>query len=125
MHNYESKFNYIWVRQQGMCLRYLDNTTRMKNKWYSKRSINKYISIIGLNVNFRITELHHRAHKTKWNIEKFPLFIHSILNLAGYCKYYHVKDGSSLKITDYKCERYESFLRKHPKIVKFVNGEFE
>jgi len=69
------------------------------------------------------TELHHaRAHNTKANRKRWPLFIDSMLNLTAVSRM-HTMFPSYGKISDIECWKYEKFLRRHPKIAKYVNGE--
>ncbi len=66
-------------------------------------------------------DLHHRCRKHKWRIKKWPLFIHSLLNLELLHHTCHLsKDGSH--ISDLQAERYETFLQKHKKSADFVNS---
>jgi hypothetical protein len=68
-------------------------------------------------------ELHHKCHNTRINRKKYPLFIDSLLNLLAVNHSYHMIKPSWAKITDYQAGKYEAFLRRHPKIAMFVNGE--
>lgn len=120
MENYENKFNYIYNRQRGYCLRCMDFGNVMKNVYYSKTLIHLNIWS-GYEFN-RMTEFQHRCHNTKWRRKAFPLFIDSMFNLVGYCNKCNTNDTSSLKITDEKAARYERFLERHPQIARFVNG---
>lgn len=69
----------------------------------------------------RITELHHRAHNTKRNRKKWPLFIDSVWNLAPVNHDMHMMWPSALKIRDDEGDRKEAFLRAHPEVARAVN----
>ena len=69
-----------------------------------------------------VSDPHHRCHDTKWRVKKFPLFIHSILNIVMVNHGHHMSRPSWGKITDYQAERYERFLELHPKASIFVNN---
>ena len=69
-----------------------------------------------------LPDLHHKCRKHKWRIKKFPLFIHSILNLELLHHTCHLsKDGSH--ISDMQAERKERFLERHKKIAKWLNNQ--
>jgi len=64
----------------------------------------------------------HCASNHLWRRKKFPLFIDSILNLKLICLDCNVyKHRSFGKISDYRAERYEKFLERHPRIADWVN----
>jgi len=97
--HYEKKFWYIYKHQSGRC-------------------------VIGSSENWILPmdALHHKLHNTKVNRKKYPLFIHSILNLVGVFNALHLVRGSWGRITDIEAQKYEDFLIRHPNICNFVNN---
>lgn len=68
------------------------------------------------------TELHHaRCHDTKLNRERFPLFIDSILNVVQVCSWNHARHRSWGIWSPERCGRAEAFLKRHPRIARWVN----
>ena len=58
-------------------------------------------------------EIHHRLAKHKWRIKKFPLFIHSPMNLMTVCKACHNSGRIyDYEITDREAEVYEEYLTR-------------
>jgi hypothetical protein len=116
--NYEDKFEYIYERQKGRCA--ISNQTKKYKKNMLSAMFHYKFYYIGIS---KITELHHRCHKEKWRVKKFPLFIDSMLNLVGVNHWEHIKNPSALSITDVQAEKYEKFLEKdmHKKCRDFVN----
>jgi len=66
-------------------------------------------------------DLHHRCSDTKNNCKKFPLFIHSLLNLIPLHHGFHMNNKSWKCINTYQASKYEAFLQRHKRIAKFVN----
>ena len=99
MDNFEAKWEYLVVHYGSYC---------------PIAEENNRIAIV--------TDLHHLCHKTKWRIKKYPLFIHSMLNLRPVSNHWHLKYPSWGKITDFQAEKYERFLEKHKKISDFLNN---
>lgn len=98
MNNGIIKYNYLYYRQDGLC------------------------AICGtlMSLNEKL-DMHHKCRRHKWRLKKFPLFIDSIINLELCHHDCHLsKDGGH--ISDYQAERYEIFLRNHPKKCSFVNN---
>ncbi len=97
MKNYQAKLDYLYRHQKCIC---------PVCKEYM--SYNQGIDI------------HHKCRKHKWRMKKFPLFIHSLLNLELLHSACHLsKDGSH--IGDLQAEKMELFLKKRKKITDFVN----
>lgn len=70
------------------------------------------------------SQLHHAGvHNTKVNRKKYPLFLHSLMNLKLVNHNLHMQFGSWGKISDIEAEKRERFLERHPLICKFVNME--
>jgi hypothetical protein len=68
-------------------------------------------------------DLHHRAHRHKWRVKKFPLFIDSLLNLELCHSTCHLNKGmGSGHISDMQAEKWERFLERHKKIAQWVNN---
>ena len=55
---------------------------------------------------------HHKLPNTKYNQEKFPLFLQSPFNDAFCCRFHHENNSqhSELKITEQQAEVFEEFL---------------
>ena len=68
-----------------------------------------------------ITELHHCIHNTKINRKRFPNYIHSLWNLVGVNHWWHLNNGSWGKISLKEADIREAFLKRHPRINKFMN----
>ena len=102
MDNYKSKFLYLAIRQNWQC--------PIATKYGYSRIC---------------TELHHKLHNTKVNRKKYPLFIHSLLNLVAVNHDMHMAHPSYAKISNLQAGKYEAFLKRHPKIYEFVNGNFD
>ena len=100
MKNYLEKLEYLLKHQKHVC--------PVCNRWLS----------LGRN----IVELHHKCHKAKWRSRSYPLFIDSLLNLVVLHKRCHTENRSCFKISDYNANKINNFLKKHPKIEKFVNN---
>lgn len=96
--NYKAKFNYLYRR---------DPRCHICKKYF-------------MAVNTAI-DLHHKCHKKKWRIKKYPLFIDSILNLEIVHNICHLARGGHNSITDYRAAKIELFLVRHPAIARFVN----
>jgi hypothetical protein len=98
--NYERKFQYLWHHQHGRC------PIAWSEGWFELP-----------------TELHHRAHRTKWARRRFPLFIDSVWNLMAVAHDWHMRYPSFGKISWLEAERREQFLERHPAIARAVNME--
>ena len=96
--NYEAKMNHIRERQKGNCA-----------------------IAESLGEKAQITHPHHRLHKSKVNVAKYPLFIDSTLNLLGVNHAYHMKYPHFGKITFLRAARIEAMLERHPALSKQVN----
>ena len=101
--NYGAIFNYLLARND-LCL-------------ICKKPLENFPAVYAEKI-----DLHHKCHKTKKRILKFPLFIDSLLNLELVHHKCHLKRGGHNSITDYRAARYESFLMRHPLIAGFVNN---
>ena len=99
--HYDRKFYYLKYRQGGLC-----PIAKEKKMWAESPR-----------------ELHHRCHRTKWAIKKFPLFINSVWNLVAVCHWAHMQWGSYGKISWLEAERREAFLKRHSMIARAVNME--
>ena len=66
-------------------------------------------------------ELHHLYTDTAHHRRKCPLLIHSILNLVLVNHAVHIANPGAMGVTDYRAVRREEFLRRHPRISKWVN----
>ena len=96
--NYEAKMRYIQTRQHGLC------------------AIGKSRS-----ESFPITELHHMMHNIKMNRRRYPLYIDSVWNLIGVSHDRHMMDPYWGRINLLEADRREAFLRRHPKIAKWMD----
>ena len=56
-------------------------------------------------------QLHHKLSKSKINQQKYPLFIHSPINLVPLCIECHNKYTHLHRITYQQAEMYENFLK--------------
>ena len=65
-------------------------------------------------------DLHHMRPKAKWAIKKYPLFIHSLINLQLVHHNCHMCRTCG-HWSDYQAEKWQLFLSKHNKIADFVN----
>jgi hypothetical protein len=75
-------------------------------------------------LTLHLTDLHHAGiHNSKVNRKKYPLFIHSLMNLKLINHKYHMENGSWGKISYLEADKRERFLERHPLIAKFVNME--
>ena len=101
MNNYKHKFLYLAERQDWQC-------PIAKKYGYSRIC----------------TELHHKLHNTKTNRKKYPHFIDSMLNLVAVNHDYHMEHPSYAKVNYILADKYEEFLKRHPRFDKFVNGNF-
>ena len=57
------------------------------------------------------TSVHHRKEKAKYNVKRYPLFIHSIFNAVPLCNFHH-EHRAEWNISDDLAEAYEAWLRK-------------
>ena len=57
-------------------------------------------------------ELHHRMPKSKPNKLKYPLFIHSPINLIPLCKHHHTHSKHLFNITDKQAQMYEDWIEE-------------
>ena len=58
-----------------------------------------------------IHSIHHKLHNTKYNRQRFPLFISSPLNGVGLCYEDHTNKSHLFKVTEKEARVYEEFLR--------------
>ena len=66
-------------------------------------------------------DMHHRCSDSDINIGKYPLFIHSILNILPLFHSFHLENHSFWSITDEEAAAKEKFLENEPDIARFVN----
>lgn len=59
-----------------------------------------------------VHSIHHKLSNTKYNRERFPLFIHSPLNAIGLCENCHRNKAHSYRITESQAVIYEEFLKE-------------
>jgi hypothetical protein len=98
------KFAYLVVHQRGVCPIWHERGRR--RGW-----------------NFaRPGQLHHRLHNTNPNRRRFPLFLHSLLNLAAVNQAMHEQHPSWGRPSLLQAERIERTLRRWPRACAFVNG---
>jgi hypothetical protein len=90
--NYENKLNYLLRHQRNIC------------------------PICWSYLRLSDVQLHHKMSKVKWAVKKFPLFIHSLLNLVAVHPKCHMNNVGGLRTTPYNAERYENFLKRHKKL---------
>jgi hypothetical protein len=65
--------------------------------------------------------LHHLMSKSKWAKRKYPLLIHSLLNLVLLHDKCHLNKVGGLRMSPYNADKREQFLQKHPRITRFLN----
>lgn len=97
--NREEKVRYLYERQNGLCA-----IAMHKGK------------VIEAN-----DELHHLYTDTAKHREKCPLLIHSVWNLVLVNHQIHIANPGALGVTDYRAVKREAFLRRHPRIARWVN----
>lgn len=102
--NYWRKLGYLSDHQKGMCA-----ICKSKNIQYDIRQLIVY-------------DLHHAGiHNTKVNRKKYPLFIHSLMNLKMVRHSLHMQYPCFGKISYLEADKRERFLERHPLIARFVN----
>lgn len=107
----DRKFVYLAERQDWTCPIWRDLQTRVgQNQWLEGR---------------RVNALHHRLHNRKENRRRFPLFIHSMLNLVAVNNYWHLLEPRWGEIALAAADRIEATLHRWPKACAFVNGRVE
>ena len=66
-------------------------------------------------------ELHHKLHNTEPNRRRYPLLIHSLMNLVGVSRYWHTMHPYWGRPTLLDADKMEAFLRRHPQIAEKLN----
>lgn len=96
---YEEKAEYLYMRQGGRC------------------------AISGTPLNAGKMDLDHFRVRNKGHLrERFPRLIDSLLNLRAVSNAHHVGSTSKGKgWGEYRAEKAESFLERHPKIATWIN----
>lgn len=104
--NYDVKMSYLIEHQRGHCPIKKANG-KLSELWRSAK--------VDLD--------HSRIHNTEINRAKYPLFIHSLLNLRAVDHKAHLSlPRSQVKIKgEYRAKKIEHFLERHPRIAKWVN----
>lgn len=100
MENYEKKLRYLVYHQNFKCL-----------------VCGKTIS------NGEKIDLHHLLPNAYRNQRQYPRFINSLMNLVALHHNCHIARGNTLKNSYRYADTANIFLRNHPEISKFVNGE--
>ena len=103
MRHYDEKFRYLVRRQGGLCPIAKERYGRAESP----------------------TELHHKLHNTKTNRKLYPLYIDSVWNLAAVAHWSHMALGSWGKISYLEAGKREAFLRRHPLLASWMNGELD
>jgi len=115
MKNYDEKANYLLEFQKNKCAisgKHIDNIIKYKRD---------YVTNTGYSIEK--IDLHHRLHKDKIIIAKFPKFIHSLLNLELVYNKYHLKDPGHNKISEFAADIYEHIFNAYPEFYKYCNCE--
>lgn len=68
-----------------------------------------------------LSDLHHLFHDSKSGNKKFPLAIHSLLNLRAVNHWYHMANPSWGIVGLMRMIQIENFLFRHPAICRWVN----
>ena len=69
-----------------------------------------------------IEDLHHAlVHNTAPNRRRFPLLIHSIINLLPVNHRLHLANPSWGRISEHQADILEQMLEQHPTIARYVN----
>lgn len=100
------KFEYLAERQGWIC-------PISKEKWLKGKGKLRRVDNV----------LHHfLVHDTDSNCRKYPLLVHSLLNLAAVSNEEHLSHGFWGRVSLSKAVSIESFLFRHPKISRWVNN---
>ena len=106
--NYHSKLDYLYHRQRRCCAIALADQGGERN----------FAALECLP-----TDLHHRLKNTKPNRRRFPLFVHSLLNLVAVCRKHHMEQPHFARVSLREAEHREATLKRWPKARAFVLGE--
>lgn len=100
------KFEYLAERQGWIC-------PISKEKWMTgKGNLRRVDNVLH----------HYRIHDTDSNCQKYPLLVHSLLNLVAVSNEEHLSHGFWGRVSQFRAASIESFLFRHPKIAKWVNN---
>ncbi len=100
MKNYDLKYDYLWRKQNGLCA--------ITHEW------------LGFGV---ISMHHHHVANTRTNRKKFPLFVHSVLNLCLVDSNAHMSKPLPKRLPLKRVERIERGLQRHPSHAAKINME--